>query len=53
MKRSIIVFLAGIQVNFLVLVVELVGVLVLTVGTVLGDVVVIYLLVSVHPLFKL
>ena len=53
MKRGIIVVLAGIQVNFLVLVVELVGALVLAVGAFLGDVVVIYLLISVHPLFKL
>ena len=53
MKRGIIIVLAGIQVNFLVLVVELVRVLLLAVGAVLGNVVVIYLLVSVHPLFKL
>ena len=53
MKRGIIVVLAGIQVNFLVLVIELVRVLLLAVGAVLGNVVVIYLLVSVLPLFKL
>ncbi len=49
MKGCIIVVLIWIQVNFLVLVVHIVGVLLLTVVTILGDVVVIYLLVSVHP----
>jgi len=53
MKRSIIVVLTGIQVNFLVLVIKLVSILVLAIGTVLDDLIVIYLLVSVHPLFKL